>query len=305
MTWTDGQADPRGLVYDIDTFAIHDGPGARMTVYLKGCPLSCAWCHSPESQRHAPELVLFRDRCVLCGACMAVCPQGAHTVTADEHTLDRERCTLYGACVEHCPQGALAIKGYWATASAIIEQAVRLKPFLTNARGGVTVSGGEPTLQPRFTAAVLAGCRAQGIHTAVETTAFCPWPVLKGVVDTADLVLMDLKLIDDAAHRRWTGVSNQLILANAARLAAYNVQVRVPLIPGITDTVENIGGICRFMKEVGLGRIALLPYNASASAKYEWLDRPYGVEGEPQSDAYLQELRDMALRAGLEAVIVL
>lgn len=297
-------AATRGLVYDIDTFAIHDGPGTRMTVYLKGCPLSCAWCHSPESQRHAQELVLFRDRCTLCGACVRVCPQGVHTVTADAHTLDRERCILCGACVEHCPQGALAIKGYWTTAADIITQAVRLKPFLVNARGGITLSGGEPTLQPAFTATVLAGCREQGIHTAVETTAFCQWPVLKSVIDQADLVLMDIKLIDDAAHQRWTGVSNRQILQNAARLAGRNVQVRVPLIPAITDTVENIRGICRFMNDVGLKRIALLPYNPSAGAKYEWLDRPYRVEGESQSPAYLQELRDLAQRAGVEAVIV-
>lgn len=304
MTGTDNLADPCGLVYDIDTFAIHDGPGTRLAVYLKGCPLSCAWCHSPESQRHARELVLFRDRCVLCGACAAVCPQGVHTVSATGHTLDRERCLVCGTCVEHCPQSALTIKGYWATASSIVEEAVRLKPFLVNAHGGITVTGGEPTLQHAFTAAVLAGCHRQGIHTAVETAAYCPWPALQAVVSEADLILMDIKLIDEAAHRRWTGVSNQQILQNAARLAERNVQVRVPLIPGITDTVENIRGICQFMVGVGLKRIALLPYNASAGAKYEWLDRPYDIVSEPQPTACLDELRDLAVRAGLEAVIV-
>jgi pyruvate formate lyase activating enzyme len=295
--------DVRGLIFDIDTFAVHDGPGIRMAVYLKGCPLTCAWCHSPESQHASPETILLRDRCAVCGACVLACTQGVHSIQAGEHVLTRERCEACGACVETCPNGALQIKGYAVSASEVVSRAVRMKPFFGPSGGGITLTGGEVSLQAEFAAAVLAGCRSEGIDTAIETCGASSWARLQTIVDLADLVLYDLKLIDRDEHRRWTGVSNERILENARRLCGHNVQIRVPLIPGITDTEENLMGIYTFMREAGLRHVALLPYNPAAGAKYEWLDRSYELEGEPQDDLYLRGLALLGEAQGLEVTV--
>jgi pyruvate formate lyase activating enzyme len=201
--------------------------------------------------------------------------------------------------------GALAIKGDWLSASEIAVKVRRMRPFFEHSGGGITLSGGEVTAQVDFAAAVLAGCQADNIHTAIETCGATSWERLARLAQYTDLILYDLKLVDECAHRRWTGASNQQILDNARRLAAgnYHVQIRVPLIPGITDALDNVRGIADFMHDAGLNRIALMPYNDSASAKYEWLGRPYEIVPEPRDDEYLQTLLDVACSSGLSAVI--
>jgi len=195
------------------------------------------------------------------------------------------------------------MKGYRISADEVAAKAERLKPFFDYSGGGITLTGGEVTVQADFASSVLAGCQKLGIHTAIETCGACNWTRLERIIAHTDLVLYDLKLMDDREHRRWTGVSNHQILQNAARLSGYNVQVRVPLIPGITDTEDNLRAIFAFMRDVGLSSVALLPYNPSASAKYDWLGLPYEIEGELQSPEQLSRFEEMAREMGLECVV--
>lgn len=294
-------ANPTGLVFDVDTFAVHDGPGLRMAVYLKGCPLRCQWCHSPESQSPCAELVFLAHRCILCGACVAACPNRAHAIGEGHHTIQFEHCETCGSCAEKCPTEGLAIKGEPVSAAVIIEKATRLKPFFGGSSGGVTLTGGEVTMQPDFAAAILHGCRGRGIHTAIETCGACDWPTLERLADLCDLILYDLKLFDDSAHRQWTGGSNRQILDNARRLAGRNVIVRLPLIPAITDTVQNVTDLARFMLAAGLNHLVLLPYNSSAQAKYEWLGRRYPIADPAPSAEHIDLLLATARAEGLRA----
>ena len=294
-----------GVVFNIMRFALHDGPGIRTTVFLKGCPLHCWWCHNPESQEFAPSPMYFANRCRLCYDCVAVCPNGLRF--EDGSPVTSPECTRCGDCAEACVAGARQLAGRRVTASEVLAECERDVVFYDESGGGVTVSGGEPLSQPEFTEALLAGCRERHIHTALDTCGFADRESALRVSRAADLVLYDLKLLDSAAHRKYTGVPSEPILANLAALteAGRNLIVRIPLIPGVNDDRESLGALTDFVWLLGLRRIDLLPYHKIGVDKYGRLGRrrPMG-EVEPLPETELSRIaadlagRGFAIRIG-------
>ena len=271
-----------GWVSDIQRCSFHDGPGLRTTVFLKGCNLHCAWCHNPETLRLAAELEVFPERCLGCGACIEACPNGAHVLAGGERRFLRERCTGCGACAEVCYAGALVRVGRRMTADDVLAEVLEDRAFYGRSGGGVTISGGEPLCQPAFAGELLRRAKAEGLHTAIETNGAYPWEHLADVLDATDLVMMDIKLIDPAEHMRWTGASNELVLANARRLSEVHPVwiARTPVVPGVNDTEEAIGEIAAFL--AGLGgavRYELLPYHPLGTGKYARLGMEYSLAG--------------------------
>jgi len=295
----------QGLIFAIDETAMHDGPGLRMTVYLKGCPLRCVWCHSPESVSPKPEVVWYQTKCIECGKCAEVCPEGLRSLE-DIESIDYSKCRLCGLCVEKCPQGALEIKGKTVCAGEMVDYAKQLMPFFKRSGGGVTITGGEPTLQVDFSYAVLALCRQEGIHTAVETCGYAPWEKYEKLASVTDLFLFDFKHSDEELHKQYTGVSNKLILANLERLLDLGVDliVRVPLIPGYNDSVSQVRDIARKAVDLGARSISLLPFNPASSGKYSWLHRSYPPgDVKRQSDEYISNLEEVVRSEALEVII--
>lgn len=265
-----------GLVSNIQRYSIHDGPGIRTMVFLKGCPLACLWCSNPEGQNQAPELKLNPGLCIACGRCVEVCPTGA-AAQADRGRA-AEKCTACGACAEVCPSGARQMVGRRMTVEEVMAEVAKDAPFFRRSGGGVTLTGGEPLLQAAFAAQVLKRCAEKGFDTTLETCGAVGWSAFEPVLPYLNLVLFDLKLIDPDRHQKLTGRSNEQILENAARLAASPVEmvVRVPVIPGLNDSRKNLQDIIDFTRTLeGVGEIHLLPYHRLGEPKYNQLGKVY------------------------------
>lgn len=270
-----------GTIFDIKKFSVHDGPGIRTTVFLKGCPLSCLWCHNPESQAIKPEIHYFENRCILCGDCATACPNNAISFADDLRIWDSTLCLLCGVCAEACPTEAIQLVGKTSILDEIMAEIEKDVIYYDQSGGGVTFSGGEPLQQIDFLAALLQRCKEYEIHTAVDTSGLAAWKHFERILPYTDLFLYDLKLMDEEKHRQFTGVSNRLILENLQKLteASAKVRVRIPIIPNINDDEENIHATKDFLVELGkIQQVDLLPYHNIASDKYHRMAHEYALK---------------------------
>jgi pyruvate formate lyase activating enzyme len=301
-----------GIIFNIQRFSIHDGPGIRTTVFFKGCPLRCFWCHNPEGLQAKREVQFTPARCIGCGACVAACPHGAQELGQQGRIYHRDRCQGCGACVAACWAEALQMTGSVVTAEAVMAEVLQDQAFYASSGGGVTLSGGEPLQQPDFASEILQGCRAAGLHTAVETTLHAPWRHVEALLPLVDLFLVDIKQLDPVKHRSATGVSNERILANVRRLAAtgHAVNFRIPVVPTVNDTPADIQAAASFVQALQQARPAgaralsleLLPFHQLAGDKYGSLGRPYRAAGlTPPTKAKMAELVQAARAAGVDA----
>lgn len=295
------QDAPPGLVFNLMRYSLHDGPGIRTTVFLKGCPLRCSWCHNPESQDPRPRLMFFEERCLRCGDCAALCPHRRNG-TAGRPDL----CESCGACVEVCAAGARQMAGRWMSVEEVLAEVERDVVLYDESGGGVTLSGGEPLAQPRFAGALLARCRQRGIHTALDTCGMAAEETLLAVCAEADLVLFDLKLMDCREHERHTGAPNTPILANLRALVRTGrpVIVRYPLIPGVNDGPDALGALAGFLSGLGLRRLDLLPYHRTGWGKYKRLGaQPPAARFEPPGPGRVAAIAAWLGEKGLDVAI--
>jgi len=304
--WSDpaflGVPSAEGRILRIERFAIHDGPGIRTTVFLKGCPLRCAWCHSPESQLLQAEFMPRPERCVRCMGCNASCPHHAVQPAADGGPVAPDACDTCGACAQACPTGARELVGKTMSVEALMAEIERDRIFYDESDGGVTFSGGEPLMQPAFVREMVGTCRSSAIHVALDTCGHVDTAALLDVARDVDLFLFDLKMMDEERHRACTGASNARILQNLEHLAAVhgNILVRFPLIPGVNDDDDNVRGMGAFLASLRLTRIDVLPYHRAGIAKYERLQRPYQLpDSHPPSTDQLTRVVRLLESCGL------
>lgn len=307
--------EPKGLILHLQRLSTEDGPGIRTTVFFKGCPLRCRWCHNPESLYFHPQVQWFSDRCIGCDACLAACPNKNLHKTAEGIVIDRQNCRNCGQCALVCPSGALELSGIWTGVDELVKELVKDRAFYQASGGGVTLSGGEPTLQSNFTERLLAALKSAGIHTALDTCGLCNRPVFERLLSQADLLLFDLKLFDPALHRFYTGQDNGIILENlswaASRLAAgeseVEIWVRTPLIPGATTFEANIAAVGSFLSGLD-GRITrweLCAFNNLCREKYRRLGMVWEYRDAPRlSLDTLQQVEAWAKSSGVDPRIV-
>ncbi len=295
----------RGLVFLIQRYSIHDGPGIRTTVFLKGCPLRCPWCQNPESWDAHPELMSRDARCILCGRCVESCPHQALEIVSKQRKIDWARCTHCFECVPACPTGALDRVGQYLTGDEVMKEVEKDDVSYYRSGGGVTLSGGEPLLQEEFTHALLKTCKERGLHTALDTCGHARWSALERVLPYADLILYDLKHLDPKLHREQTGQSNSLILNNLRKIPPHQkVWLRIPLIPGFNDSPEFLKRAGVLAKKCKVGKVSLLPFHKIGEGKNRQIGKEYRCKGiKPGSRESIQRAREIIASFGVPVSI--
>ena len=294
-----------GIVFDVQRFSIHDGQGIRTTVFFKGCPLKCCWCQNPESHRRRPQMAFYRERCQACLHCAAVCPENAVT-RRPEARIDFSRCTDCGACAAACRHGAIVTIGApWPT-DRLVAEILKDRDFFDDSGGGVTLSGGEPMQQHGYLAQLLPALKAEGLHVVLETSGVFPWAHMEPLLPYLDAVFFDLKHMDRRWHERLTGGDNTLVLANFSHLAkkCKGLQARMPLVSGMTDTVDNIRATARFLQKHRRTSIHCLPYHNMGEAKLPRIQtdlKPLGLAR--LTPARRQQVAETFAEEGIHAVI--
>lgn len=276
-----------GMIMDILRGSIHDGPGIRTTVFLKGCPLHCLWCHNPEGMKGQPQLRFDGKKCIQCGKCKEACPQGVHEWdSCGHHHISFSRCLACGKCAKVCPENALSVVGHEMTSKEVLELVKKDMAFYQKTGGGITLSGGEPLIQPEFSIELLSECQKLGIHRAVETAGNVPWETIEATIGLVDLYLFDYKASTEEMQQKYTGGSRELIMANLERLSAVlmktgegEIWLRCPIIPGVNDSEEHFKSI-RAVKEncLGVEKIEIMPYHELGIYKWEQIGLTYDPE---------------------------
>lgn len=277
-----------GFIFDIKRYAINDGPGIRLTVFLKGCPLSCQWCHNPESRSKKPQKMYSENKCIGCESCVLVCPESAIHLEQNGIMTDSGLCTTCGKCAEICPTHATEISGRWETVPALMKEIERQTVFFDQSGGGVTFSGGEPLMQPDFLIALLDECGKKDIHRTVDTSGFASEETIRQVAKRTDHFLYDLKMMDSERHKIFIGTGNKNILNNLSLLAELgaSINIRIPLISGINDDENNIRESAVFISKLEgeKKQVNLLPYHGIAEGKYKKLGQNYNLKGMAEPD---------------------
>ncbi len=302
--------NPEGIIFDIQRFSLHDGPGIRTTVFMKGCPLQCVWCSNPESQSVCPEIAYFKKKCTLCKRCLAVCSEHALQFNhSQDLQVDRDRCNLCGKCVSHCPAGSIKLIGNTWTVSEVVDLIKRDAVFYRRSGGGITISGGEPLYQAHFVRELLKTCKELYFHTTVQTSGYAEWDNIKMIRPFADLFLFDLKAIDSVQHQLFTGRDNAMIKENFDRLLRTgnkDLVAQIPIIPGYNDSKHSIQQFVDFLlerKSLPKG-VNIIPYHRLGAAKYVSLGREYNLhEVEPANSNYIESIRNHFRSHGLNVLI--
>lgn len=267
----------KGIVFNIQKYSVNDGPGIRTTIFLKGCPLNCLWCHNPESQRTQRDIFFIANRCLGCGKCIEACGTGALSSKEEKIIFDKKLCQNCGNCTKACRPKARHFVGDEMTVEEVMKEIMKDYIFYDESGGGATFSGGEPLVQSDFLLQLLERCKEEGIHTTIDTCGFASWDILEKVADNVDLILYDIKHMDNDKHIKYMGTPNELILDNLKKLSERRkrIFVRMPIIPGINDDEENLKKAAEFITKLNVEQVNLLPYHGIAKDKYNRLSRDY------------------------------